>query len=202
MVAVRRAGDVIPEVAFVDKTKRNPTRTYKKFTMPSTCPVCNSVVIKEDDKAIYRCSGGLVCSAQVKFGLIHYTSRLAMNIESMGEKVVEQAVDKGFLKDITDFYKITKNQFICEIDVFHGDLDGLVLAEIEIDNIDRVIEVPDTWIDVTNNKNFLNSNLIKLNELQAKSLGLSLHTVSEFFEAFHELKKEGFDVNSDDIIID
>ncbi len=112
MVAVRRAGDVIPEVAFVDKTKRSPGGTYKKFTMPSTCPVCNSVVIKEDDKAIYRCSGGLVCSAQVKFGLIHYTSRLAMNIESMGEKVVEQAVDKGFLKDITDFYKITKNQLL------------------------------------------------------------------------------------------
>ena len=77
-------------------------------------------------------------------------------------------------------YKITKNQFICEIDVFHGDLDGLVLAEIEIDNINRVIEVPDTWIDVTNNKNFLNSNLIKLNELHAKALGLSLHSLSEF----------------------
>jgi DNA ligase (NAD+) len=112
IVAVRRAGDVIPEVAFVAKDKRTENGQYIKFIMPSTCPVCGSVVLKEDNKAIYRCSGGLVCSAQVKFSLVHFTSRLAMNIEDCGEKFIEQAVENGFLHDITDFYKLTKPQLL------------------------------------------------------------------------------------------
>lgn len=111
-VAVRRAGDVIPEVAFVAKDKRVVDKDYKRFSMPTTCPVCNSQVLKEDDKAIYRCSGGLVCSAQKKFGLVHYTSRLAMNIESLGEKVVELCVENNLVNDITDFYKLTKEQLL------------------------------------------------------------------------------------------
>lgn len=111
-VAVRRAGDVIPEVAFVAKEKRMADKDYKRFSMPTTCPVCNSSVLKEDDKAIYRCSGGLVCSAQKKFGLVHYTSRLAMNIESLGEKVVELCVENNLVNDITDFYKLTKQQLL------------------------------------------------------------------------------------------
>lgn len=112
IVAVRRAGDVIPEVAFVAKDKRTSDGIYKKFTMPSNCPVCGSIVIKEDDKAIYRCSGGLVCSAQLKFSLVHFTSRLAMNIEGCGESLVELGVDHGFLKNITDFYKLNKEQLL------------------------------------------------------------------------------------------
>lgn len=112
IVAVRRAGDVIPEVAFVAKDQRKSDEIYTKFIMPTQCPCCGSVVIKEDDKAIYRCSGGLVCSAQLKFSLVHFTSRLAMNIESCGEKFVEIATDAGFLKDITDFYKLTKDQLL------------------------------------------------------------------------------------------
>lgn len=112
IVAVRRAGDVIPEVAFVAKDKREIGKNYLKFSMPKTCPCCNSAVIKEDNKAIYRCSGGLVCSAQKKFQLVHYTSRLAMNIESLGEKVVEACIENGLVNDITDFYKLNKNQLL------------------------------------------------------------------------------------------
>lgn len=112
IVAVRRAGDVIPEVAFVAIDKRKDNVVYKKFVMPTTCPCCGSPILKEGDKAIYRCTGGLVCSAQVKFSLIHFTSRLAMNIESCGEKFVEQALEKGIVKDITDFFKVTKEQLL------------------------------------------------------------------------------------------
>ena len=127
-----------------------------------------------------------------KEGTIRFRKENDLNILTFkGERVnganseyefrIEEDLSNKLNKVLTKTrYKITKNQFICEIDVFHGDLDGLVLAEIEIDNINRVIEVPDTWIDVTNNKNFLNSNLIKLNELHAKALGLSLHSLSEF----------------------
>jgi len=111
-VAVRRAGDVIPEVAFVAKDKRESGKIYKKFSMPSTCPCCNSPVVKEDDKAIYRCTGGLVCSAQLKFSLVHYTSRLALNIESLGEKVVELLVENNLVEDITDFYKLRKEDLL------------------------------------------------------------------------------------------
>lgn len=111
-VAVRRAGDVIPEVAFVAKDQRKPDGIYKKFNMPSVCPSCGSVVLKDEGKAIYRCTGGLVCSEQLKFGLIHFTSRLAMNIEACGEKVVEACVEKGYLKNIADFYKLTKEQLL------------------------------------------------------------------------------------------
>ena len=112
IVAVRRAGDVIPEVAFVAKDKRDEKKEYKKFVMPSVCPVCGSQVLKEDGKAVFKCSGGLVCSAQLKHSLVHFTSRLAMNIEAMGEKIVEQCVERGLLKDITDFYKLTKDQLL------------------------------------------------------------------------------------------
>lgn len=111
-VAVRRAGDVIPEVAFVAKDKREQGKQYQKFVMPTTCPCCNSPVMKEDDKAIYRCTGGLVCSAQLKFSLVHYTSRLALNIESLGEKVVELLVENNLVKDITDFYKLQKSDLL------------------------------------------------------------------------------------------
>jgi DNA ligase (NAD+) len=111
-VAVRRAGDVIPEVAFVAKDQRKADGFYKKFTMPSVCPSCGSVVLKDEGKAIYRCTGGLVCSEQLKFSLIHFTSRLAMNIEACGEKVVEACVEKGYLKNIADFYKLTKEQLL------------------------------------------------------------------------------------------
>ena len=111
-VAVRRAGDVIPEVAFVAKDQRKPGGNYKKFNMPSVCPVCGSSVLKEEDKAIYRCSGGFVCSAQLKHSLVHFTSRLAMNIDAMGEKIVEECLKKNYLTNVSDFYKLTKDQLL------------------------------------------------------------------------------------------
>ena len=112
IVAVRRAGDVIPEIAFVAKDKRVKNTTYAKFVMPSNCPICNSPIIKEKDKAVYRCTGGTVCSAQRKHSLVHFTSRLAMNIESMGEKIIQECINKDYLHNISDIYKITKDQLL------------------------------------------------------------------------------------------
>ncbi len=112
IVAVRRAGDVIPEVAFVAKDKRLDNGIYKKFKMPAFCPVCNSSVVKEQDKSTHMCTGGLVCKAQLQFSLVHYTSRLAMNIESLGEKVVTQLVENNMISNLTDFYKLTKSQLL------------------------------------------------------------------------------------------
>lgn len=111
-VAVRRAGDVIPEVVSVDLTARDPNTpdAYKKFTMPSICPCCGSPVGKDGDKAVYRCTGGTaLCADQRKFSLVHFTSRLALNIDSVGEKVIEAGVNKGVLKTPADIFKLTKD---------------------------------------------------------------------------------------------
>lgn len=113
IVALYRAGDVIPKISMVAKEKREPLKEYLKFEMPKNCPACGSPVIKPKGKTIMKCTGGVsVCSAQKKFSLGHFTSRLAMNIENLGEKVVDSCVEAGFINDITDFYKLTKEQLL------------------------------------------------------------------------------------------
>jgi len=104
-VIVRRAGDVIPEVvAFVPE--RRPADA-KEFLMPTTCPVCGSAIIRPEDEAVARCSGGwLKCAAQRKGGLLHFVSRRAMDIEGLGEQLVEQLVDRGLVTTPADFYKL------------------------------------------------------------------------------------------------
>jgi DNA ligase (NAD+) len=107
-VVVRRAGDVIPEVARVVKSRR-PRRT-SRFTLPSRCPVCNSEVVRMEGEAAARCSGGLVCAAQRKQAVWHFASRRAMDIEGLGEKLVEQLVDAGLVNSILDLYSLTEEQ--------------------------------------------------------------------------------------------
>jgi DNA ligase (NAD+) len=102
---VRRAGDVIPEVvAFVPE--RRPADA-QEFLMPIACPVCGSAIIRPEDEAVARCSGGwLKCAAQRKGGLLHFVSRRAMDIEGLGEQLVEQLVDRGLVTTPADFYKL------------------------------------------------------------------------------------------------
>lgn len=111
-VIIRRAGDVIPELVGVLTSRRQENKIYKKFTFPTHCPNCNSLVVKDADKAIYRCSGESVCSEQVKNKFIHFASRLAMNIEGMGDEVISACYNKGFLKNFSDLYRITKEQLM------------------------------------------------------------------------------------------
>ena len=104
-VIVRRAGDVIPEVVKVVIEKRQNNSV--EFTMPTKCPVCGSHLIQLEDEAIIRCSGGLYCSAQKKHTLIHFASKLALNIDGMGEKVVEQLLDSNLINNPTDIFLLT-----------------------------------------------------------------------------------------------
>ena len=106
-VIVRRAGDVIPEVVAVVIGKR--PILAPEFVMPKKCPVCGSAVEKPDDEAIARCSGGLYCPAQRKQALWHFASRRAMDIEGLGEKLVDQLVDHGLVKTPADLYKLGAN---------------------------------------------------------------------------------------------
>ena len=102
-VFVQRAGDVIPEVVKVVKDLRDGTQ--KKFKMPDRCPVCGSKVVK--DGAYYRCSN-INCPKVLKESIKHFVSRKAMNIDGFGDKIIEQLVDKGIVKDVSDIYKLDK----------------------------------------------------------------------------------------------
>ncbi len=103
-VIVRRAGDVIPEVMSVVKDKR--PSAVQPFVMPTHCPVCGSHIIKLPDEAVARCSGGLFCPAQRKQALLHFASRRALDIEGLGDKLVEQLVDSGLVHTPADIYKL------------------------------------------------------------------------------------------------
>ena len=103
-VIVRRAGDVIPEVVRVLAEKR-PSRT-REFSMPTTCPECGSDVVRLEGEAIARCTGGLICPAQRKASLLHFASRRAMDIEGLGEKLVDQLVDGGVVRTPADLYTL------------------------------------------------------------------------------------------------
>jgi DNA ligase (NAD+) len=103
-VVVRRAGDVIPEVARVVVAERPPHA--RRFALPDRCPVCGSEVRKSADEAIARCSAGLYCPAQRKQALLHFASRRAMDIEGLGDKLVEQLVDGKIVHTPADLYKL------------------------------------------------------------------------------------------------
>lgn len=104
-VIVRRAGDVIPEVV-AHVPERRPADA-REFLMPSECPVCGSPIVRAEDEAVARCSGGWIqCAAQRKGGLLHFVSRRAMDIEGLGEQLVEQLVDRGLVTTPADFYKL------------------------------------------------------------------------------------------------
>ena len=103
-VSVRRAGDVIPEVVSVIKERR-PSDAMK-FTMPTRCPICDSHIERLADEAIARCSGGLFCGAQRKQALIHFAHRRALDIEGLGEKIVDQLVDQNLVRTPADLYRL------------------------------------------------------------------------------------------------
>jgi DNA ligase (NAD+) len=103
-VVVRRAGDVIPEVARVEK--QGPREKADYFVMPSKCPECGSAVVRLEDEAVARCSGGLICPAQRKQALRHFASRRAMDIEGLGEKLVDQLVDAGLVRTPAELYTL------------------------------------------------------------------------------------------------
>ncbi|SNX28283.1 DNA ligase (NAD+) [Polynucleobacter meluiroseus] len=103
-VSVRRAGDVIPEVVSVIQERR-PSNA-EQFVMPLRCPVCDSHIERLADEAIARCSGGLFCGAQRKQALIHFAHRRALDIEGLGEKIVDQLVDNNLVRTPADLYRL------------------------------------------------------------------------------------------------
>ena len=107
-VVVRRAGDVIPEVVRV-VVERRPADA-RRVELPASCPVCGSHVTRDEGEAVARCSGGLVCSAQRREALLHFASRRAMDVDGLGEKVVEQLVESGRVQTPADLYALTADE--------------------------------------------------------------------------------------------
>ena len=107
-VIVRRAGDVIPEVVGVapDSLAKPETERGALFTMPRQCPVCGSDALREEGEVDYRCTGGLFCPAQRKEAILHFAARRALDIEGLGDKLVEQLVDAQLIRTLPDLYKL------------------------------------------------------------------------------------------------
>ncbi|MBU2887118.1 NAD-dependent DNA ligase LigA [Gilvimarinus agarilyticus] len=103
-VIVRRAGDVIPQIVSVIKERR-PDDT-REIEFPATCPVCGSPAVRVPGEAAIRCEGGLICPAQRKEAIIHFASRKAMNIDGLGDKIVDQLVDKSLVKNVVDLFSL------------------------------------------------------------------------------------------------
>jgi DNA ligase (NAD+) len=108
-VVVQRAGDVIPEVVKVIPEKR--TGKEKKYRLPDRCPVCGSEADRPEGEAVARCTG-IACPAKLKETIIHFASRDALNIEGLGEKIIEQLVDKGLIKDYADLFALTLDDIL------------------------------------------------------------------------------------------
>jgi len=103
-VIVRRAGDVIPEVVRA-LPERRPADA-REFVIPTSCPVCGSRVVRQEDESVWRCTGGLFCPAQRKQALLHFAGRRTMNIEGLGDKLIEQLVDAHIVSTPADLYKL------------------------------------------------------------------------------------------------
>lgn len=109
-VVVRRAGDVIPQVASVVLELRPPNAVEVCF--PSQCPVCSSPLEQEEGEVVTRCMGGLVCAAQQKAAIKHFVSRRAMDVDGLGDKLVEQLVDEGLVKNVAGLYQLDREQVL------------------------------------------------------------------------------------------
>jgi DNA ligase (NAD+) len=108
-VIVQRAGDVIPEVVKVVGSKR--TGAERKFHIPDTCPVCGADVVRLENEAVHRCIG-LSCPAQLKGRIKHFASKRAMDIDGLGDKLVAQLVDRGMVRDVSDLYRLSKEDLV------------------------------------------------------------------------------------------
>mgnify|MGYP006074161921 CR=1 FL=1 len=112
-VIIRRAGDVIPQVVAVVLERR--PNDARSVVFPSTCPACGSEVARDQGEAVYRCIGGLICPAQQRAALKHFASRKALDVDGLGDKIIEQLIEAGLISDIASVYELTHAQ-IASID--------------------------------------------------------------------------------------
>lgn len=178
-VIVRRAGDVIPEV--VGPVLAQRPDNVKLFKMPGTCPECGSAVIKEHDKAVYRCTGGLYCPAQRKRALQHFVARKAMDIVGLGDKLIEQLGELGVVKHPDDLYE----------------LDVSTLAKMDRmaeKSAQKVIDAINVSKNTTLARFIFSLGIPEVGEVTAKNLAQYFLSLEAVIEATHEQLLEVDDV--------
>jgi DNA ligase (NAD+) len=110
IVVVEKAGEIIPYIVRSEPSARTSKET--KFHFPKTCPRCGSPVVRDEGSAFYRCTNGKNCAGQLRKRLRAYASRAAMDIEGLGEKIIDQLVDSGMVKSISDIYRLTTEELV------------------------------------------------------------------------------------------
>ncbi len=125
-VIVRRAGDVIPQVVGVVADRRPDAASSVVF--PQQCPVCGSDVERLEGEAVQRCVGGLTCPAQQRAGLRHFVSRKALDVEGLGEKLIEQLVDRAMLKDLASVFELSRDEWLSLERMGGKSVDNLIKA--------------------------------------------------------------------------
>lgn len=170
-VFIRRAGDVIPEVVRVLKDKR-PTGTGP-VVLPQSCPVCGSDILRVEGEAVARCTGGLFCPAQRKEAIKHFASRKAMDIEGLGDKLVEQLVDLNLIHSPADLYQLKVN-----------DLAGMErMGEKSAANLVKALEASK---QTTLNRFLYSLGIREVGESTARNLSLAFNTLDAVRNANRE----------------
>jgi len=178
-VFIRRAGDVIPEVVSVVPNSRTEKTT--KIILPARCPVCESPVTQIEGEAVARCSGGLLCSAQRSEAIKHFASRKAMDIEGLGDKLIEQLVEKNLIQNTADLYQLTAD------DLSRLERMGVKSAE-------------NTILAITNSKEVSLSKFIyalgirEVGEATAESLASVFHSIDDIKNATSEALQDVPDI--------
>jgi DNA ligase (NAD+) len=178
-VVVRRAGDVVPEVARVVAERREGQQ--EEFQMPEDCPVCGSAVERDEDESVFRCTGGLFCGAQRIRSIQHFASRRALDIEGLGQKLVVQLSESGLVHSIADLYTLSREQLTGLERMGEKSADNL-LAELErskAPGLDRLL---------------YSLGIREVGEVTASSLARHFKTMDDLIEASEEALVEVPDV--------
>ena len=167
-VVIRRAGDVIPQIVSVVPSRR--LNNANKYKAPTKCPICGSEAERAESEAVLRCSGGLICSAQQRQAIKHFASRKAMDIEGLGDRIVEQLVEEALINNIADLYTLKPKQLM--------QLDRM--GEKSAMNLLEAIEQS----KITSLPNFIYSlGIREVGEATARSLANHFGTLKKLYEA-------------------
>lgn len=170
-VIVRRAGDVVPEIVGPVNPENRTGKEYK-FVMPECCPKCNSKIIKEPSGKIWRCTGGVECPGRKTGYLIHAVSRNAMNIVGLGDKTIEEMVDKGMIEDLHDIYCLSES-------------DIRVLEGMQDKSVDNLMKAIDDSRRTTMPRLLFALGIRHVGESTAKVLAKYYPTIHDFMEIIH-----------------
>ncbi|GIX36423.1 MAG: DNA ligase [Lysobacteraceae bacterium] len=173
-VVVRRAGDVIPEVVRVLHALRDPSRPPPPFVWPTQCPACGAAVVRAEGEAVARCSGGLYCPAQRKQALVHFASRRAMDIDGLGERIIDDLVEFGFVRSVADLYRLGVEDFL-EMKRRAEARDGMVPATVREGRIatrwaEKLVAAIDASRDTTLERLLFALGILQIGEETAKAL--------------------------------